>query len=399
MRVKVARTFIFKYPLPFIEKLGYDIEPITSFFKEFRAIATHLYWCKRLGIDPFEDVVNRLYSLPSYFHDCILDVNNSQKYLLKEIVKVTRPKRALIRLNPMVSVDIYPKQKHCIVVNLEKGELWVRGFYKGRALKLPLSRKACKYLRKILTSSPSKTATLVLRNGILEIHLYFTKKSSIPYIRLPLMQGKWIIAVVDMNSRYGMVCTWLYLDCDKREWKIIRVKKYRRKNLTSLLKYTSKIQKTRDRLRNIGSLDHNRKLLYNKIVKSCLRRQRTINKDFIAKTTKEVVLRTRRIAKRYKAQPLIVVDKPIAESLKATPLQWTLLRFAKILKCKALWYEVPILFLRLSSSYCPYCNEKLTFRKHKHHRIGKCNKCGFKSDRDIVPVYYFISKFTKTLRS
>jgi len=130
------------------------------------------------------------------------------------------------------------------------------------------------------------------------------------------------------------------------------------------------------------------------MVKSCFKRQKTINKDFIAKTTREIVLRTKRIAKRYSAQPLIVVDKPIAESLRATPLQGTLLRFAKILKYKALWYEVPILSLRLSSSYCPYCNEKLTFRKHKHHRVGKCNKCGFKSDRDTVPVRYFISKYT-----
>jgi len=393
MKVKVTRTFIFKYPLPFIEKLGYDVEPIMSFFKEFRIIATHLYWCKRLGIDPFEEVVNKLYSLPSYFHDCFLRTS-SQNYLLKEVVKIPRPKRTLIRLNPRVSVDIYPKRKHCIVVNLERQELWVRGFYRRRALKLPLSRKACDYLRKLLTSNPSKTVILVLRDGILEVHLWFTRKSIIPRIRLPLSQGRWIVAVVDMNSRYGMVCTWLYLDCNKREWKIIRVKKYRRKNLTSLLRYTSKIQKTRDRLRNIGSLDHSRKLLYNKIVKSCLRRQRTINKDFIAKSTKEIVLRTRRIAKRHSAQPLIIVDKPIAEGLEGTPLQQTLLRFAKILECKALWYEVPILFLRLGSSYCPYCNEKLTFRKHKHHRIGKCNKCGFKSDRDVVPVHHFISRYT-----
>ena len=191
-----------------------------------------------------------------------------------------------------------------------------------------------------------------------------------------------------------MVCTWLYLDCDKREWKITRVKKYRRKNLTSLLRYVSKIQRARDRLRNIGSLDHSRKLLYNKIVKSCLKKQRAINKDFIAKTTKEIVLRTRRIAKRYSAQPLIIVDKPIAEGLEGSSLQRTLLRFAKILKCKALWYEVPILFLRLCSSYCPYCNEKLTFRKHKHHRIGKCNKCGFKSDRDTIPVHFFVNRFS-----
>jgi len=391
--MKVTRTFTFKYPLPFIERLGYDVEPIISLFKEFKAIATHLYWCKRLGIKPSEEVIDKLHSLPSYFHDCLLNVS-SQNYLFKEIVKTHRPKGTLIRLRPKVSVDIYPKQKHCTVVNLERQELWIRGFYRRRSLKLPLSRKACNYLRKILINNPSKTATLVLRDNTLEVHLHFTKKSSIPYIRLPLSQGRWIVAVVDMNSKYGMVCTWLYLDCDKGEWRVIRVKKYRRKNLTPLLRYTSKIQKTRDRLRNIGSLDHSRKLLYNKIVKSCFKRQRAINKDFVAKSTNEIVLRTRRIAKRYNAQPLIIVDKPIAEGLKGTSLQQTLLRFAKILECKALWYGVPILFLRLSSKYCPYCNEKLTFRKLKHHRVGKCNKCGFRSDRDIIPVHYFVNRFT-----
>ncbi len=394
MRVEVTRTAVLRYPLGFVAKLGYDTNQIVETFKLFRAIATHLYWCKKLGIEPDPNVVAKAQQLHSYFRDCIFN-ERSQRYLFKNIDEIPRPRKTLLDLNPRVGVVIYPKMNNCVVLNLDRSEIWVYGLNRGTSIRLLLRKKTVEWIKKILVENPRKMATLVLRDDVLEIHLHFSKSVEVPDIELPLPCGKYVIAVVDINSRYGVVCTWMFIDIDRGVCRVIRFKKYRRRNLSKLWSYVSYIQRLRDRLRNIGALDYRKKLLYNKLVSQCLKKISAINRDFVAKTTNEIVCRTRRLAKRYGAQPLIVVDKPDPESLKGSALQQTLLRLTKILRVKVLWYGVPYIECRLASTVCPFCNEKMkVVRKTKRSRIYRCPRCGFEADRDLVPAYSFLMHYS-----
>jgi len=284
MKIEVTRTAVLRYPLSFVAKLGYDTKQIEEIFELFRAIATHLYWCKKLGIEPDPNVVAKARLLHSFFRDCLFN-ERSQRYLFKNIDEIPRPRKTLLDLNPRVGVVIYPKMNNCVVLNLDRSEVWVYGLNRGTSIRLPLRKKTVEWIRKTLAENPRKTATLVLRDDVLEIHLHFSKTVEVPDIELPLPCGKYVVAVVDINSRYGIACIWIYIDIDRGVYRVIRFKKYRRKNFSKLWSYVSYIQRLRDRLRNIGALDYRKKFLYNKLVSQCLRRISTINRDFVAKTT------------------------------------------------------------------------------------------------------------------
>ena len=152
MWIEVTRTAILRYPLNLMAKLGYNINQIKETFELFRAIATHLYWCKILGLDFDPNVIARAKKLHSFLRDCLFN-ERSRRYLFKNINKIPRPKKTLLNLNPRVGVVVYPKTNNCVVLNLNKHEIWVYGLNQGVSIKLPLKRKTVEWIKKILVDN------------------------------------------------------------------------------------------------------------------------------------------------------------------------------------------------------------------------------------------------------
>ena len=55
--------------------LQYPIsEDVKEFIEEYRVLASHLYWCKRLGLEPSKEVVEKLWErVPSYWRWHLVD--------------------------------------------------------------------------------------------------------------------------------------------------------------------------------------------------------------------------------------------------------------------------------------------------------------------------------------
>jgi hypothetical protein len=59
------RVLTLRYPIT---------EDIKEFIEEYRALASHFYWCKRLGLEPSKEVVERLWQrVPSYWRWQLVD--------------------------------------------------------------------------------------------------------------------------------------------------------------------------------------------------------------------------------------------------------------------------------------------------------------------------------------
>lgn len=53
------RVLTLRYPIT---------EDVREFIEEYRVLATHLYWCRRFGLEPDEEVIEKLWErVPSYW--------------------------------------------------------------------------------------------------------------------------------------------------------------------------------------------------------------------------------------------------------------------------------------------------------------------------------------------
>jgi len=103
-----------------------------------------------------------------------------------------------------------------------------------------------------------------------------------------------------------------------------------------------------------------------------------------------------RKALRYKAK--VVIDDVDWKSLKELLMSQygekvgklllsRLKKFVHQLENLAQWYGVPYEFKRLYSKKCPMCRHELI---QEEGRTMICNNCGFRSPRDLVPMYWAI---------
>ena len=383
-----------RVPLRKLAEQGHDIEEIRRFFKTFHAGVNHLYWCKRLGIDPDPKVIERAMQLKSYWRIPLLD-ERSPLYIFKGIERVPRPKKSFIKLNPVTSLYIVPLQRDSFCsLDLVSGKLRIRGVC-SRTIELQLNDRIMDWILDRLAEHPdaSKYVRLTLDERYLNIHLCFRATVDVPDVKLPL-EGDRLVAIVDINSRYGIAVTYILIR--NSSYRIVRFQRFRRKNFGYLWKRIKRWMRIYSILRNQGIRNEEARKWWRR-ARQLLRKIGRINRQFMNDVSSEIVKRVRRLAKRYGVEPLIVVDTPYNESLRGSILQQTLRGFAKALRNKAHWYGIPCIEVQLSSTLCSFCNEKMKLvRRTKRLRIYRCPKCGFEADRDLVPAYTFLMHYITT---
>jgi len=113
-------------------------------------------------------------------------------------------------------------------------------------------------------------------------------------------------------------------------------------------------------------------------------------KDFTNKAVHETV----NFALKYRAK--VVIDDVVEESRRdlleeklpsgLAKLYLTYIRrFVDLLANQARWYGLTVEFRRLYSTICPRCGSQL---EQREGRRMVCHVCGFKADRDMVPILW-----------
>jgi len=113
-------------------------------------------------------------------------------------------------------------------------------------------------------------------------------------------------------------------------------------------------------------------------------------RDFVNKLAHEVV----GIALRYRAKVVIddvveegrreLLEERLSSGLAKLYLAY-IRRFVDLLANQAKWYGLPVEYRRLYSTVCPRCKSQL---EQREGRLMVCRVCGFKADRDVVPILW-----------
>jgi putative transposase len=348
--------------------LQYPItEDIKEFIEEYRALASHLYWCKRLGLEPTKEVIERLWQrVSSYWRWHLVDPEDHM-YLFKGVEKTPMPYRTILRL-PLV--DALHERKGAYI---KDDKLVLR---LGKRVKLEIPERALKWFEKRLAEKPDKKYVRVFeKNNKLVVQIVLHKINKVEMPRDPLL------VVVDMNSTYGIaVHFW--------DGKLIKTMKFRPPNRGDRWRNVRELMSHRDLLHNQGCLTQKQINVYSSLTRLTLRGSM---KGWIQQTASKIVKRVRRMAKRHRKEPLVLIDKPDYDSLHGTSLQRTLYSIIMYLKNLLSWYGVYWEEKRLYSTICPVCGSKLIIEeKTRRARIMKCTNCDFKEDRDSIPLYWAI---------
>jgi len=342
---------------------------VLGFIKQYQTLASHLYWAKRLGIKPSDIVLQRVNeNIKSYWRWHIIDEKDPM-YLFKGIEKMPRPYSVILNL-PLV--DALHENKGGFI---KDGKLTLR---LNKKVEIKLSERALEWLNKRLAENPDKKTVRVFeRRGRLIAQIVLHRKNIVPLPDNPLL------VVVDLNSSYGVVVHY---------WggKLIKTEKYKPPNRNMKWHSVKRLMKLRDNLYNQGCLAQEKINVYSILIRSTLSGG---SRSWVQQTVDKIVRRMRRIAKRNKRDPLVLIDIPDDESLRGSALQRTLLSFAKYFENILSWYGIYWDETRLYSTVCPQCGNKLDLmKKTKNTRIMVCKKCGFKDDRDKIPLYWALIK-------
>ena len=340
---------------------------VIEFVRRYQVLASHLYWAKRLGISPSEEVLNRVEKeVKSYWRWHIIDEEDPM-YLFKGVEETPEPYSTVVEL-PLVDA-LHPNKGAFI-----QGDKLVLRLNKKVEIEIP--KRALVWLNKRLAENPDKKTVRVFeRDGKLIAQIVLHKKNVVELPTNPLL------VVVDFNSSYGIVVH--YWDS-----KLIKTEKYRPPNRSSRLVYAKRLMKVRDNLYNQGTITQTQINVYSSLIRKSMNGSM---KSWIQQTVDKVVRRIRRIARRHGKQPLVLIDIPDDESLRGSSLQRTLTSFVRYFENVLSWYGIYWEEKRLYSRICPRCGAELRLKKmSKSTRIMLCAKCGFNADRDTVPLFWAI---------
>jgi putative transposase len=354
------RVLTLRYPIS---------EDVKKFIEEYRILASHLYWCKRLNLKPAEEVIKKLWEkVPSYWRWQLIDPKNPM-YLYRGIENTPMPYKTILNL-PLI--DALHERKGAYIKN---NKLVLR---LNRKIELDIPDRALRWLEKRLAEKPDKKYVRVFeKDNKLVVQIVLHKINRVKMPRDPLL------VVVDINSLYGIVMHFW----DK---KLIKTMKFRPPNRGNRWSHVRKLMSHRDLLYNQGCLTQKQINVDSSLIRLTLKGSA---RGWIQQTVAKIVKRIRRMAKRHGKKPVVLIDKPDYSSLYGTPLQRTLYSFVKYLENLLSWYGIYWEEKRLYSSICPVCGNKLILEdreKSKRVRIMKCNSCGFKEDRDNIPLYWAI---------
>ncbi len=360
------RVLTLRYPIT---------DDVREFIEEYRALATHLYWCRRLGLEPDKEVIEKLWErVPSYWRWHLVNPRDPM-YLFKGIEGTPMPHRTILKL-PLV--DSLHENKGAYI---EDGRLILR---LNRRLELEIHERALEWLEKRLAEKPDKKFVRVFeRDGKLVVQIVLHKINKVEIPKGPLL------VVVDINSSYGVVVHFW-------DGKLIKTMKFRPPNRGNRWRHVRELMSHRDTLYNQGCLSQRQINVYDSLIRLTLRGSM---KGWVQQSVARIVKRVRRMARRRGKEPLVMIDKPSYDSIHGTPLQRTLYSFVRYLENSLSWYGIYWVEKRLYSSKCPVCGGKMVMIKRtRRTRIMKCVKCGFKEERDNIPLHWAIKHLT-TLKS
>jgi putative transposase len=347
--------------------LQYPLSEDVKFIEEYGVLASHFYWCKRLGLEPAKEVVEKLWErVPSYWRWHLV-YSKDPMYLFKGVEKTLVPYKTILRL-PLV--DALHEKKGAYI----KGNKLILRL--NRRVELEIPERALKWLENRFAEKPDKKYVRVFeRDNRLVVQIVLHKINRVEMPRDPLR------VVVDVNSSYGIVAHF---------WnkKLIKTMKFRPPNRGNRWRHVRELMSHRDLLYNQGCLTQKQINVYSSLIRLTLKGS---VKRWVQQAVAKIVKRVRRMARRHGKEPLVLIDKPDYSLLHGTPLQRTLYSFIKYLENVLSWYGIYWEEKRLYSTICPVCGGKLVLdEKTRRARIMKCTNCGFKEDRDSIPLYWAI---------
>ena len=342
---------------------------VLDFIKQYRVLASHMYWARRLGIEPSDVVLQRAKeSIKSYWRWHIINEKDPM-YLFKGIEKIPRPHSVILNL-PLV--DALHESKGGFI---RDGKLILR---LNKKVEIKIPERALEWLNKRLAENPDrKTIRVFERRGRLVAQIILHKRNIVSLPSDPLL------VVVDINSSYGIVVHYW-------DGKLIKTEKYKPANRSTKWVSVKKLMKLRDNLYNQGCLTQEKINTYSALIRRTLSGS---SRSWIQQTVDKIVRRIRRIARRHEKDPLVLIDIPDDESLRGSALQRTLLSFAKYFENVLSWYGIYWDETRLYSKICPQCGSELNLEtRSKNARIMVCENCGFKEEKDKIPLYWALIK-------
>ncbi len=350
------RVLTLRYPIT---------EDVEEFIGRYRVLASHIYWCRRVGLEPAREVVEELWrEVPSYWRWHLVDPRDPL-YLFKNVEETPRPSRAVLRL-PLV--DALHERKGAYI----KGDKLVLRL--NTKLELEIPERALKWLEKRLAENPDRRYVRVFeRDGYLIVQVVLHKVNRVE------KPGDPLLAVVDINSSYGIVVHFW-------DGRLVKTLKLRPPSRGRRWAHVRKLMSLRDNLYNQGCVTRRQINIYSVLVRNTLSGS---SKTWVQQATALVVKRIRRMARRHGKQPLVLIDAPDYNSIHGTPLQRTLYSFKKHVENILSWYGVYWEEARLYSTKCPFCGGKMKLvEKTRRKRVMECAECRFREDRDNIPLYW-----------
>jgi len=314
---------------------------------------------------------------------------NSFRYFREELTFSTSPKKWLCRVHPVLNIRIRVSNERDngegVFIDLDKNMLKLRGFLYRRAIAIPLKDSIAKYIKDRLNEGAEpKIASVWIRGNVLCVGITFER------VVEPRKNFNSILAI-DVNSwKHGI------------SWGLIKNSRIVSRGVERpCLRYIDNLYRD-----VVGSEKKYGKLKRLGLHKSAegleLRRQIKAKRSKIYRYLRDYVnkLVHRLITKAVRNNAKIVVDYFYEESRRELLDEkltrglvkiylYNLPRFVKLLENQAKWYGIPIEFRRLYSSICPKCGNTLI---QQENRVMVCNRCGFRDDRDIIPIYWALKK-------
>ena len=374
--MKVHRTLLIRRPL-----MIFNEEERNALIKVLtRADALGNLWARGYKVHP-PDISPKFAHEFNYFKDEISFSNG-----------VKPPKAWYTNVHAMLSVGVRLSNERDngegVFIDLTRSELRLRWIIKGRAITIKLTESEVKYIRDRLNEGGRpKLARVWVGGGYLYVAVTFEREVQ------PIQPSEYIL-VIDVNSwRNGIA------------WGLVRggglVKVGReRPDLGRIERLYNEVVVLERRYGNLKRLDLHRTVEGKELWREVKRLRRRLY-AYLRDYAQKLAHRLARKALRHRA--LVIIDDMIEESRRElleeglnnglTKLYLTnLKRFVKLLTNQLEWYGIPYEFKRLPSTICPVCGHEL---RQLPNRVMICDYCGFRENRDYVPIKWVIKLTTE----
>lgn len=310
---------------------------------------------------------------------------NSQIFFINQnlLIRVPKPKKWRLRVHPILNVEIGMSDKRdsgrTIFIDLNRNIVKIRGFGDRKSIVLQLNKRYREYIVERINEGAKAKCCIILWTD--KRYLYLAVVFGKRYAEI---EPKSIIAV-DINTiLHGITVGFL----ENNNIVVRRLPE----NLGEIIDRLNRIYEHAIRIEKLygfsKKMGYNEKK-YSKLRRTLRKRFYSIVRDVANKIVHEII----RIARERNAK--LIVDTPYYEGLEELSQKYNGVysmymkvfskRVEKLLAEQAKWYGIPIEFRRLPSSICPVCETTLI---QQNERMMLCNRCGFRADRDEVPIYW-----------